>query len=318
MKLSVLLLLISCIIVSCNTDEKAAEIILRDVTFGAVIKTKQINSDEFNIFDTQSRFSVEIEIQDEEDGGFFERIEVFATFLDRTPEGGTNTSQETLLRTLTPDMFFTGPDLLPRFVFETTFEELLGTTQTSINSVSCKDQYLLRMQIHLEDGRVFGIGTATSDIIAFDTFFSSPYCYTINIVEPIEPDSFTGQYFYESILDGFFGPTFLEPRFVTLVKGRNDNLRYVALRQAGNSKNSPNYEFTIACDQSIFQKNQLLGLVCGPSTDPEVLLGPDTVYATINPNDDSVFEVYLVEGYLGWDGQCGFGTVPSRIRFTKQ
>ena len=29
------------------------------------------------------------------------------------------------------------------------------------------------------------------------------------------------------------------------------------------------------------------------------------------------FELWFVEGYLGFDGNCGFGTAPSRIRLSK-
>ena len=44
----------------------------------------------------------------------------------------------------------------------------------------------------------------------------------------------------------------------------------------------------------------------------------DRENAPINPIDDSVFEIWFVEGYEGYDGDRGFETAPSKIKFTKQ
>ena len=84
-----------------------------------------------------------------------------------------------------------------------------------------------------------------------------------------------------------------------------------------------NYEFTISCDESIFSKFQFTTFSnsCpGPSGSSEspVLLGPSEINAVINRNDDSVFEVWLAEGFDGYNGGCEYTNATSRIRFTRQ
>jgi len=125
---------------------------------------------------------------------------------------------------------------------------------------------------------------------------------------------------YESIVDGPFGPTWGPPILVEILKGNTDNLRSVSFDIVPD-KIPRDYFFSIVGDVSVFEKFQARfsanNLDCGPSGQP-IVLGPDRENASINPIDDSVFELWFVEGYEGFDGDGGFGTVPSRIRFTKQ
>ncbi len=79
------------------------------------------------------------------------------------------------------------------------------------------------------------------------------------------------------------------------------------------------FEITIACDEVIFANNQFTSRE-GNCTfqDPPILLGSDIVNGSSDPTDDTVFEVQLQEGYLGFDGGCGFNEHVSRLRFSKQ
>lgn len=322
MKKRILLLLTLCTVVACNTDEKAIETVMEELEYGAVIRTIEFNNSEFVVDDLSSVFSVVIEEQDEEDGALLETVEIYVRFQDNTPGGDNFSTQETRLGSLIPEDFTLGPNGFPRMTLELGYQELLTTTGVAHSVVECKDQFLVRLEVRLTNGLVLTVGNASSIILAFDTFFSSPYCYTINVVEPIDPDSFTGTYFYSSVEDGPLGPTFGPPQVVQISRGHSNTVRTIPMKHilSHPSNELPrDYEFSIVCDEAVFQKNQLSSVIgeCGFSGGP-ILLGPGPENAPINPDDDSGFELWFVEGYLGFDGGCGFGTAPSRIRFTKQ
>lgn len=308
-----------CLFSACNTDEKPIETVLQAAN-GAFLRTIQINECEFHINDPDSMFSIMLEEQDVEEGALMELVNVYVEFLDNTVEQTDYSSDEILLRTMTPEDFSPGNFGLPVVGLDYSFQELMDATGVSHGNVSCKDQFLIRLELKISTGFTFSTGNASACVLAFDTFFSSPFLYTINVVEPIDPDTFTGTYFYNSILDGPFGPTFGEPFLVEVSQGHSNNVREVRFDNVPNRLPRP-YRFSIACDETIFEKNQVryrtVNISCGENGQP-ILLGPDIINATIDADDDSVFEIWFAEGYLGFDGGAGFGTLPSRIRLNKQ
>ncbi len=322
-----LLLVIPWLVVSCNTDDKAIDQVNQGIEYGAVIRTLSFNNSEFVVDDLSSVFSVNIEEQDKENGDLLESVDVFVRFKDNNLTGGDLSTEEVKVRTLMPGDFQRGgADNLPRMTLELGYSELLDATGIPHSQVACKDQFLVRLSVNLTNGLVLSTQNASSMILAFRTFFSSPYCYTINVVEPIDDDLFTGFYRYESIVDGPLGPTFVtthgRPQIAEITRGHSNTVRIVPLKHilAHPSNEQPrDYEFSIVCDELVFQKNQLSSVIGGCDTVTNaILLGPGDENAPVNPTDDSVFEIWLVEGYNGWDGGCGFGTAPSRVRFTKQ
>lgn len=318
------LLLLVLVTVSCNTDDKPIDQVLNDVQYGAVVRTLQFNQAEFYVNQPDGIFSVDIEIQDELNGGLLERLDIYVRYVDNSGASANAISNEFSWGSIAAaDFDRAGNDGLPNLTLELKFDDLAQLVGIPLAQIQCKDQFLIRTDLILTDGRSFSTGSASSIILAYETFFSSPYCYTINVVEPIDPDLYLGTYSYESVVDGpLGGPTFIPEGLVQVYKGHSNNVRYIPLKHllSHPSNELPrNYYFTVACDESVFGKNQLSSVIayCANSGAP-ILLGPDQENAPINPLDDSVFELWLVEGYLGFDGGCGFGTAPSRLRFTKQ
>lgn len=314
--------------ISCSSDDKATQLIEEQRDSGAFVRTLNFNNSDLILNDLSSTFSVNLEVQDEDRGKLLDHLEVFATFQDNTPENGNATSQEFLIQTIESNAFTLGASGLPRYNLGLTLSELLSATNVSNDLVLCKDQFLVRLKLHLIDGRSFSVEDGSSSVvIAFDTLFSSPFCYTLNIVEPMETNQFIGMYQYNSIINGPFGPTFGTPKTVEIKRGNSINSRifeadYIVSRQ--NEASRP-FTFLVACDEIIFGKNQISSFFswCRPGGGfsfggSPVLLGPDLTNAHVDSNDDSAFELQFVEGYLGWDGDCEFGTVPVRILFTKQ
>ena len=321
-------IILSFLLLSCSSDEKATQIIEADRESGAFVRTLSFNNSDLILNDLASTFSVNLEIQDEDQGDLLGYLEVFATFIDNTPENGTETSQEVLIRTLDSNVFTEGVSGLPRHTLEITQSELLNATNIPTSNVQCQDQFLIRLKLFLIDGRSFSVEDGSSSVvIAFDTLFSSPFCYTVNIVEPIDNNQFIGMYQYSSIVNGPFGATFGSPKIVEIKRGNSVNSRIFEADYIVSRQNEPSrpFSFLVACDEIIFGKNQISSFFswCRPGGGfsfggSPVLLGPDVTNSQIQAGDDSSFELRFVEGYLGWDGDCEFGTVPVQILFTKQ
>ena len=308
------------LLASCNTDEKTIEVVLYDVERGAFLRTIEIENAEFDINNTESPFTLTIQEQDLEEGELMQEVFVYAQFIDNTTGSENLTTGRIQIETLVPDDFSPGSFDLPVTTVSYTYAELLDFTNISMASVSCKDQFIVSFDLVLTNGFIFNEDNAAACILAFNTDFSSPFSYTINVVEPITSSLFTGSYFYSSIVDGPFGPTFGEPFLVDVELGHSNNVRSVKFDNFP-ARPPRSYLFSIVCDEIVFGKNQVryntLNSSCGEDGQP-ILLGPDTVNPMIDPADDTVFELWFVEGYKGFDGGLGFGTLPSRLRLVKQ
>lgn len=309
--------------ISCSQDDKPIDIVLEQVERGAVLRTQEYRNNDFIITDETSRFSVLIEEDDIEDGGLLEDVDVYLQYKGNTPETSSLTTQKILYDTFEKEQFFLGPTGRPAIDIEFTFSEALQIVGLSVDNVVVKDQFVVNLDLNLTDGRTFNMENSSSIIIAYDTFFSSPFCYTINVVEPINETAFTGVYMIESILDGpFDGGTFVDSEIVEVTKGRSNTTRqfdaWHFLHHRG-IEQKRRWEFNIVGDETVFGKNQLSSPegYCTRAAAP-LLLGPGDSNGTADSIDDTVFELWFVEGYLGFDGNCGFGTAPSRYRFTKQ
>jgi len=313
------------VLTSCNQDDKIALDLLEEVEFGGIVRTLSINSGEFYVNNPESLFSIDIEEQDDLSGDLFEALDVYVSFRDKTVSETDLSTSEILLETLLPDSFErnSNGDGFPRRTLSYSFNQLLEATGLGIENVMCKDQFVIRFELRLTDGTVYNENTANALILAQNTSFSSPFSYVINVVSPVEENSFTGTYMFTSIVDGPLGESFTGPQPVEITMGHSTNNRSLKLTYRLTRRPPRDYDFTIACDQIVMGENLLSSTIgkCRqdqPDTGDLILLGPDSVNALINPEDDSVFELWFVEGYRDWDGDCGFSNSPSRLRFTKQ
>lgn len=227
-----------------------------------------INSTDFDVNNLQSTFHVDIEEMDIRDGALLDEVEVFIQFKDKTPDNGSNAFENTLLQTLQASEWVTGFNGLPTSSLVYTYQELLTTTGLTANQVAVTDQFLVLPNLKLTDRRFFNASNASSIILEFNTFFNSPLCESISIIEPIAEDLFTGMYLMESIVDGPNGQTFVDvngQRFsngclVEVVKGHSLNTREVR----GTSQFTPHWYrrmkrwvFTVVDTQILMGKNQL-------------------------------------------------------------
>lgn len=305
-----------CFMFSCSEDEKAIEIATDNREIGAYVRTIQTFNADYAVGMSDDIFSIEIETHDEEDGQLLDEIEVYLSFktFEQTP------SAEILFQTLESGIFEIGEFGKPRTIISISFGEAAQSLGLQVDDIQCKDQFDVRLNYKLIDGRSFTTGQSSSKILAADDFWSSPFCYTINVVEPVSEELFTGVYTIENLVEGPLGATFGETQLVEITKGHSTNTREMLLRhRLSIPQEQPRiFRFTVSCDQSIFSKNLLSSKIGFCGIDPAILLGPDSENAPLDINDDTVFELWFVEGYLGFDGNCGFGTAPSRLKFSKQ
>lgn len=199
-----------------------------------------------------------------------------------------------------------------------TFDEI-----TDASEIFQDDALVLTATLYLTDGRVFkmlnndGSRNYGSDIHT-SAFYNAQIAFAASC--PLDETYLLGEYYFEGLVDGDFGPTFGDPHNVEIVAGEGATERMISLNYLANlAIGQPNMDFTIdlSCGFVVVQPEQGTGLGCG---DGEILLGPGLVVSQYDVADDSVLEIEFVEGWGGNDGGCGFSNadgVPVSIRLTK-
>ena len=232
-----LLFLISCANDAPKTIELAEE--AREIV--TYIRTVAITNSEFKVGEIGSASSIGLEVQDEKEGDQF----------DKSPFG------------------------LPRFDLDISFDQALVARGVSLDEVQCKDQFLLHLNIKLSNGRSFSVGDASSKILDANDFWSSPFCYTINVVAPINTELFTGVYKIKSVLYGQLRLTFGATQLVTIFEGGFPNAHAMKLRYRLSvaQKTKRTFLFTEVSDEIGMTKNLLSSKIGFCNIDPAILLG---------------------------------------------
>jgi len=166
---------------SCTTD-KPVNILLDTVERGAVLRTVQVISPAFDLFDLSSTWEVELEEQDAQNGALFQEIKLYVGFVDNTPDNGTTTANEVFVKSIPASEFSSGPFGLPRGNISLSFQQALDALGLESSDVSGSDQVIIRLELLLTDGRVFSNnagGTVTGG-----SFYRSPFQYSATLVCP--------------------------------------------------------------------------------------------------------------------------------------
>ena len=321
MKLNYFAIMLIVVIISCTDDTNTIETVLEDVERGAVLRTLDIPDGEFYVNMPSSKHSVHLELQDIAQGRLMKTVDVYVSFIDRTEANGVSSpTVPERIAVLRQEDFEIGSQNLPIISLSYTFQELIDVTETAMNSIACGDQFKIMMDLNLTDGRTFSTLNSAGTVVNNTGFFKSPFNYVINIVEPVTPEKFIGQYSVMQIEDGFYGDSFPFSNFpVTIRQGRSTNMRVINFGTP--ELGTFDIEFNVTCIAPVITQYQKSTLqVCTHSGDPtdRVLLGPDYPSGLISIDDDSVFEMYVLEGFEGYNTQCEFSDYPAKIRFSKQ
>ncbi|MEJ2584393.1 MAG: hypothetical protein P8Z38_04930 [Robiginitalea sp.] len=170
---------------ACAEADKVIDEVFENETRGAILRTVNIISGELPIGDPESTFEVELEVQSEEDGTLVEFVEVYYGFRDNTVEDGAPdlSKDQVLAETVDSSTFTTGEFGYPRFTYSATVGEMSAVLGLSDTDVNGGDQFEIRFELVLNDGRRYSFDDNTGTLTG--SFFSSQFLYTPAIVCPV-------------------------------------------------------------------------------------------------------------------------------------
>jgi hypothetical protein len=178
--------------ISCEDSDKVVDQVVDATARGAILRTVSVQQNEI-FYDVASSsvsdggFSVVLEVQDQEQGSLVSAIEVYVGFRDNTVGSVDNDREEVLAETIPASEFATkGPFGLPRLEYTMDAETLLAAVGLANDQVFGGDQFTIRFELVLADGRRFSFADNTGTLTG--SFFSSPFLYIANLVcAPSEP-----------------------------------------------------------------------------------------------------------------------------------
>jgi len=305
------LLFTSLMFYSCDDGDAVVDDVVANTERGAILRTINLISNELPIGTEDAKFSVELEVQDQENGNLVDNIEVCVGFRDNTVEEGETDldKDEVLITTIDSSTFTIGEQGLPRLSYEITLTELLTTLSVNESDLNGGDQFSIRFELVLTDGRRFSFAQNSGTLTG--SYFASPFLYTPSVTCPVPSTYFVGDYLIEQISAEVDGPTLSTGTVVSVEIGETSTARVFQ------TANYPNYCATLRpfvldliCG-TITVPSQNSGCACGDGadwfTDPEV---PNTY----DISDDSVFEITFTD-----DAQSNCSSpAQTTYRFTKQ
>lgn len=187
-------ILIALLLYACGKDESIVTEVLETTSRGAVVRTIDLHSGEFNSFDTGSSFSATVEVQGTSEAAMLDRLEAHMSF------GSTSV----LVKTFQAAQFSDGPFGYPRVTVSITLAEALEALSVSSAAVGGKS-VPVELKLYLTDGRVFDASSSSGSLQG--SFFSSPFRYN-TVVKCIPDGAVAGTYrinMIDSYGDGWQG-----------------------------------------------------------------------------------------------------------------
>lgn len=182
------------ILTQCTEPDNPIYTVLEDFSKGAIIRTIEISSPEFNSFDDSTFFEVMFEEQDEENGSLLDEVRIYINFDDNTSANGTTSKSELLYQTIPANAFTQGEFGLPRSSFKITLAEAVSALSLDANDFTGGDAIDIRFELQLTDGRIFTNSDSTGSLQG--SFFSSPYIYK-SVIKCIPLQAIAGIYTFE-------------------------------------------------------------------------------------------------------------------------
>lgn len=295
---------------SCSEDDKTIDIVTENIERGAVLRNIDKISKDFVHTDFESAFQIVLEEQDSEDGGLLDFVRLYVSYEDRNMDNGNQSAIEQSVRDIPRSDFDIGPVNLPRTTLTFAYQEAIEVLDLEQALILPGDQFKLRLDLHLTDGRTFSNDSGSATIFTDICFFRSPYRYEITVVEPLVQQTFTGSYTYE-----FISGDVLD--FET-----QDGTAFLTESEFESTRNfdfgfAEPMEITFAGSNVYTKIYQGVSAVCRSSSEI-VLAGPDqSNFGDFQEIDDSVFFLDIVIGFEDWGGSFPANRL-LRYRFTKQ
>jgi len=190
---------------SCSKPDNAIYDVFDGLEHGAVLRTLNRVNTNFNLFDMNSTFEIEVEEQDEQKGKLLSEVKVYLSYTDNVADGVDNNKTDLLASTIPASAFTTSANGLPSTTVSLTFAEALSALGLSAGQYAGGDEITVRLELVLTDGRTFSADDASGSLQG--SYFQSPYAYSAGILcVPASP--FPGDYvidMQDSYGDGWQG-----------------------------------------------------------------------------------------------------------------
>jgi hypothetical protein len=178
-KLLIIALVFSTVL-SCADADNAIYDVFDGIEHGAVLRTLDVTSANYNISDLNSKFEVIIEEQDEEYGGLLSNVNVYITYIDKYDDGVDNSKAESLFKSISASEFTTSANDLPSTTIAITLGGVFSTFNLVEGQYNAGDLVGVRLEVVLTDGRIFSADDASGTLQG--SYFKSPYAYTAAIL----------------------------------------------------------------------------------------------------------------------------------------
>lgn len=181
MKIKELLLFIciSATLWNCSSDDSNR--IIDDFDNGAVVETVTITNNAVSSDTLEGGLDTILEYRDSENGALLDDFNIYVTFLDNTDNTGNNPDviegQEVFLRSIEATDFMIGTAGFPQFNLMISTEDFLTATNNTLEGIAPEDEYIIRFELILTDGRVFSTN---------NTGISGGLIGTFSIITPVE------------------------------------------------------------------------------------------------------------------------------------
>lgn len=199
-------------ILSCEEVDNTVYDVLDGVSRGAALRTLEVVSSNYNVFDENSVFEIVVEEQDEEFGGLLKNVNVYASYNDAFDASASVAEQ--LVGTISASEMTTSANGLPSATVSYTLGQVADLLGANYSGGSV---FTYRLEAELTDGRTFSSADATSSMQG--SFFASPYVYNATIL-CIPDQAIAGDYvieMFDSWGDGWNGAKIVADMDGTLV-----------------------------------------------------------------------------------------------------
>lgn len=171
-KYIMLTLIAAFVLQSCEDSDATVDFVFDNTERGAILKTIEVISGTFVFTDTSSEWGVLVEYRDNEDNALLDEVEVFITYI-----GADGASNEALANVIPGSDFAPGePYDNLQAVVSTSYQQALDALGLSQDNVQDSDQFFIRLNLKLNDGRNFT--NNASGNVSGGSFFSSPFQYS--------------------------------------------------------------------------------------------------------------------------------------------
>lgn len=176
---------------SCSDSDNAIYDVFDGIEHGAIIRTLDRGSQNFNLFDLTSTWDITVETQDEEFGDLLSLMNIYVGYVDNKDDGNDNNRAEILIETIQASEFTTSANGLPSTFIEYTLDQMVTFLGLSAGQYNGGDIFAIRLELLLTDGRSFSAADGSGSLQG--SYFQSPYVYTPGMLcIPLVP--FPGDY----------------------------------------------------------------------------------------------------------------------------